>query len=79
MSWREWLRRPRLVAIAEFSDRSVAEEAWGLLEEAGIPASVEGDAGALGSPVLARIYVEKPNVVQAQQVLIELITRGDES
>jgi hypothetical protein len=69
VSWREWFRRPRLVPIAEFADRATAEEAWGALEEAGIPASVEGDPGALGGPILTRILVEQPDVERAQRLI----------
>lgn len=71
MSVLDWFRRPRLVSVAVFADRAAAEEAWALLQDAGIPASVETDPGALGSPVVSRIMVEEPDVARAQQAMSE--------
>lgn len=73
MSWLDRFRRPRLVPIAEFADRSVAETAWGRLEEAGIPATVEADPGALGGPVLTRILVEQPHIAESQRLIADLV------
>jgi hypothetical protein len=73
VSWLDRFRRPRLVSIAEFADRSVAETAWGRLEEAGIPATVEGDPGALGGPVLTRLLVEEPHIAEAQRLIADLV------
>lgn len=76
MSWLDRFRRPRLVPIAEFADRSVAEDAWARLEGAGIPATVERDPGALGGPALTRILVERPDVSDAQRTIADLVV-GD--
>lgn len=73
MSWLDRFRRPRLVSIAEFAERSAAEEAWGRLEEAGIPATVERDPGALGGPVLTRLLVEQPHIARAQATIADLV------
>ncbi len=77
MTWRRWFRRPRLVAIAEFAERSRAEEAWGRLEEAGIPASVEQDPALLGGPAITRVLVEAPHVDEAQRLIADLVVGDD--
>ncbi len=76
MSWFDRFRRPRLVPIGEFADRTTAEEAWSRLDAAGIPATVEHDPGALGGKVLTRVLVEQPRVLAAQRTIADLIT-GD--
>lgn len=73
MTWRHWFRRPRLVSIAEFADRARAEEAWGRLQEADIPASVEQDPAMLGGPAVVRLLVEAPHVDEAQRVIADLV------
>lgn len=65
--------RDKLVSIAEFADREVAETAWGLLEEAEIPANVLTEPGTLGSPVLHRVEVERSNVATAQLLIAHLV------
>ncbi len=66
-------RKDKLVPIAEFVDRSVAEDAWTVLEEADIPANVLSEPGTFGTPVLHRIEVERPNVPTAQALIAHLI------
>ena len=66
-------RKDKLVPIAEFIDRDVAEQAWGLLEDAGIPANVLTEPGTFGTPVIHRIEVERPNVVSAQTLIAHLV------
>jgi hypothetical protein len=73
LSWLDWLRRPRLVPIAELADQSVADAAWERLQVAGIPASVETDPGMLGEPVVTRILVERPQVESAQRAIADLV------
>lgn len=68
-------RKDKLVPIAEFFDRDLAEDAWSLLEEADIPANVLTEPGALGSPYLHRIEVERPNVATAQALIAHLVTK----
>lgn len=70
-------RKDKLVPIAEFDERTVAEEAWGLLEDAGIPANVLTEPGTFGSPVMHRIEVERPNVTAAQLLIAHLIKTED--
>lgn len=67
--------REKLVPIAEFASRDVAEEAWGLLESAGIPANVLTEPGPLGAAVVHRIEVERPNVAAAQPLIAHLVLR----
>ena len=68
-------RKDKLVPIAEFDDRDVAEQAWVLLEEAEIPANVLTEPGTFGTPVLHRIEVERPNVNTAQALIAHLVRR----
>ena len=68
-------RKDKLVPIAEFADRGAAEEAWGLLEDAAIPANVLTEPGTFGTPVVHRIEVESPNVASAQALIAHLVLR----
>ena len=68
-------RKDKLVPIAEFIDRTIAEEAWGLLEDAEIPANVLTEPGTFGSPVVHRVEVESPNVPTAQAQIAHLVRR----
>ncbi len=70
-------RKDKLVPIAEFDDRTVAEEAWVLLEEAGIPANVLTEPGPFGAPVVHRVEVERPNVSTAQPLIAHLVSKRD--
>ena len=67
--------KDKLAPIAEFSDRAVAEEAWGLLEDAEIPANVLTEPGPFGAPVVHRVEVERPQVAAAQALIAHLINR----
>ena len=66
-------RKDKLVPIAEFDDRDVAEEAWAVLEEANIPANVLTEPGTFGTRVLHRVEVERPNVTTAQALIAHLV------
>lgn len=68
-----WLRRPRMVPVAQFRDRSHAEAAWGRLQDAEIPAVVDGDPGLLGAAALTRVMVEAPNTAAAQHLIADLV------
>lgn len=68
-------RKDKLVPVVEFADRAPAEEAWGLLEDAGIPANVLTEPGTFGTPVVHRIEVERPNVTTAQALLAPLVRK----
>lgn len=67
--------KDKLVPIAEFARRDVAEEAWGVLEAAGIPANVLTEPGTFGSPVVHRVEVERPNVAAAQPLIAHLVAK----
>ncbi len=69
------VRKDKLVPIAEFTDRDIAEEAWGLLEDAEIPANVLTEPGTFGTPVVHRVEVEVPNVSSAQALIAHLVLR----
>ncbi len=79
MSLFGWLRRPRLVPIALFADRDRAEEAWELLSEHDIPASVDADPGLLGSTPMVRLMVERPKVEEAQRLVADLVRSDREA
>lgn len=66
-------RKDELVRVAVFVNRDVAEQAWGLLEDAEIPANVLTEPGTFGTPVLHRIEVERPNVASAQALIAHLV------
>ena len=66
-------RKDKLVPVAEFVSRDAAEQAWGLLEDAEIPANVLTEPGTFGTPVLHRIEVERPNVASAQALIAHLV------
>lgn len=66
-------REEKLVAIAEFSSRDVAEEAWGRLNDAEIPASVVHDPGPFGAPVLTRVMVARKDADDGQRLIADLI------
>jgi hypothetical protein len=70
-------RKDKLVPIAEFTDRAVAEDAWSLLEDADIPANVLTEPGTFGTPYLHRIEVERPNVPTAQALIAHLVEKKD--
>ena len=67
--------KDKLIPIAEFVDRSVAEEAWGILEDAEIPANVLTEPGTFGTPVIHRVEVERPNVPTAQALIAHLVLK----
>ncbi len=69
--------KDKLVPIAEFADRDSAEDAWGLLEEAEIPANVLSEPGTFGTPVVHRIEVERPNVAAAQRLIAHLVNKQE--
>ncbi len=69
--------KDKLVPIAEFADRDSAEDAWGLLEEAEIPANVLSEPGTFGTPVVHRIEVERPNVAAAQRLIAQLVNKQE--
>lgn len=58
----------KLVAAALFTDRDKADDAWGVLTEAGIPASVITDPGILGKYELL-LMVERDDLERAQRLL----------
>ena len=70
------LNKDKLVPIAAFPDRESAETAWGVLEDAGIPANVLTEPAPFGGPVLHRVEVERPNVPTAQQLIAYLVKKN---
>jgi hypothetical protein len=66
----------KLVSAALFTDRATADEAWGMLTQAGVPASVVTDPGMLGKYELL-VMVEREDLERAQKLLADLVTRED--
>jgi hypothetical protein len=71
-------RKDKLVPVAEFADRSVAEDAWGVLEDAGIPANVLTEPGTFGTSIVHRIEVERPNVPTAQALIAPFVHKEND-
>lgn len=66
-------RDEALVPIAEFADRARAEEAWGRLVDAGIPANVVLDPAPLGGTPTTRVMVARGNADSAQRLIADLV------
>ena len=63
-----------LVAAALFTDRDVADEAWGRLLEADIPSSVITEPGMVGAYRL-NVMVERRDLDEAQRLIADLVRR----
>ena len=61
-----------LVAAALFDDRELADEAWGRLAAADIPASVITEPGIVGAYRL-QVMVHRENLERAQTLIADLI------
>jgi len=66
-----------LVAAALFTDRDVADEAWGRLIEADIPASVITEPGMVGAYRL-NVMVERRDLDKAQRLIADLVRRVEQ-
>lgn len=64
----------KLVSAAEFTSEATADEAWALLVEADIPASVVTDPMMLGGTPVTRVMVERKHLERSQALLVELVT-----
>jgi hypothetical protein len=62
----------KLVAAALFEDRGVADEAWGRLAEADIPASVITEPGIMGAYQL-KVMVRREHLDEAQRLIADLV------
>ncbi len=62
------------VVAAQFDDRPLADEAWGLLSDEGIPAVVLTEPEILGA-YQVRVVVARSDLERAQVVLAPLINR----
>ena len=61
----------QLVAAALFEDRDLADEAWGRLAEADIPASVITEPGIIGAYRL-NVMVHREDLDKAQALIADL-------
>lgn len=68
-------RPDELVAAALLDDRELAEEAWGRLVDAEIPASVITEPGIMGG-YYHRVMVERHDLERAQSLIADLVV-GD--
>ncbi|GMQ94129.1 MAG: hypothetical protein BMS9Abin12_1613 [Acidimicrobiia bacterium] len=60
------------VSAAEFTDRDKADEAWGMLVDAGIPAAIITDPGMLGAYELS-VMVQREDLERARRILFPLV------
>ena len=67
-------REDKLVSIAEFVARDVAELAWARLAEADIPANVIHDPDPLGRRPVTRIEVARKDTLHAQRLIADLVS-----
>jgi hypothetical protein len=63
------------IAAAVFTDRDLADEAWGLLADAEIPATIVTDPGMLGA-YSVQVMVDRSDLEAAQAVLAPLVRRS---
>lgn len=63
------------IAAAVFTDRALADEAWGLLSDADIPATIVTDPGMLGA-YSVQVMVDRADLEAAQRVLAPLVRRS---
>lgn len=61
-----------LVTAALFTDRDVADEAWGRLVDADIPASVITEPGMVGAYRL-NVMVHREDIEEAQRLISDLV------
>ncbi len=66
---------PKLRPAAQFSDRSVADEAWAALMEEGVPATIEHTPRTLGQGGFTRVYVPEEELSRAQGLLAPFVAR----
>lgn len=62
------------VAAATFRERDHADEAWGMLADAGVPSTVITDPGILGA-YQVQVMVDRADLERAQTILAPLIAR----
>lgn len=65
--------RPKLRPAAEFLDRALADEAWALLMEEGIPVTLEHTPRSFGQGGYTRVYVPDADLDAAQALLGDLV------
>ncbi|MFQ5555789.1 MAG: hypothetical protein ACE5GC_10530 [Acidimicrobiia bacterium] len=66
-------RDDALVPVALFDDRTVAEEAWARLTEAGIASSVVTDPAPFGGAVTVAVQVARRDADRAQRLIADLV------
>ena len=64
------------ISAAMFDDREDAEEAWGLLNDVGIPSAVITDPGPFGAPYRVHVMVDRDDLERAQEIIAPLIQPG---
>ncbi len=68
-------RDPRLLPAAEFLHRGIADEAWSLLMEEGIPATLEHTPRSFGQGGYTRLLVPGDEIDAAQLLLEPMVAR----
>lgn len=65
------------ISAALFTDQEKAEEAWGILADAGVPAAIVTDPGILGKFELS-LMVARDDLDKAQALLGDVIVPRNE-
>lgn len=61
------------ISAAMFAEREPADEAWALLNDAGIASAVITDPGAFGAPYRVHVMVDRKDLDRAQQVIAPVV------
>lgn len=61
------------ISAAMFDEREPAEEAWALLNDAGIPSAVITDPGPFGAPFRVHVMVDREDLDDAQRVIAPVV------
>lgn len=64
------------ISAAMFDDREPAEEAWALLNDAGIPSAVITDPGTFGAPFRVHVMVDREDLEEAQRLIAPLVRKA---
>ena len=67
--------KPSLRLAAEFLSRDIADEAWSLLMEKGVPATLEHTPRSLGQGGYTRLLIPEDDLDAARQLLEPMVSR----
>jgi hypothetical protein len=70
-------RKPRLVPAAELRERALADEAWAVLMDEGVPATLEHTPRSFGQGGYTRVFVPEANLETAQRLIEPIVMRDN--